>query len=96
MCVQGGPVQTGAGNCASGAGGHRVRRGGAVVEMGNAWSRMSFTRPAKLPFSLMMATCSSRQSGWLGRMPRSRQMSARTAPIGWRRIFAAICSGVGR
>ena len=56
-----------------------------MAEMGNACSRMSFTRPAKLPHSLMMASCSSRQSGWLGMMPRSRQMSAMTAPIGWRR-----------
>jgi hypothetical protein len=29
-------------------------------------------------------------------MPRSRQMSAMTAPIGRRRTSAAICSGVGR
>jgi hypothetical protein len=56
-----------------------------MAAIGNACSRMSFTKPAKLPHSLMMAICSSRQSGWLGMMPRSRQMSAMTAPIGWRR-----------
>ena len=67
-----------------------------MAEVGNAWSRMSFIRLARLPPSLMMTICSSRQSGWLGRMPRSRQMSAMTAPIGWRRTLAAICSGVGR
>ena len=66
------------------------------LKRGNAWSRLSFTRRARLPHSLMIAICSSRQGGWLGRIPRSRQMSAMTAPIGWRRTFAAICSGVGR
>jgi hypothetical protein len=37
-----------------------------------------------------------RHSGWLGRMPRSRRMSAMTAPIGRWRTWAAICSGVGQ
>jgi hypothetical protein len=90
--IHGGPVPTGAGHRGVGAGDPRD----AAAERGNAWSRMSFTRPAKLPHSLMMAICSSRQSGWPGRMPRSRQMSAKTAPIGGRRTLAAICSGVGR
>src|ERR1700722_18669604 len=57
---------------------------------------MSFTRRARLPPCLMMTSCNSRHSGWLGMMPRSRQMSAMTAPIGRRRTSAAICAGVGR
>ena len=40
--------------------------------------------------------CSSRHSGCRGVMPRSRQMSAMTAPIGRRRTQAATCSDVGR
>src|SRR5215472_1739777 len=42
-----------------------------------------------------MARWRSRQSGWAGTMPRSRQMSAITSPIGRRRISSAICSAVG-
>ena len=57
---------------------------------------MSFTRRARLPPCLMMTRLNSRHSGWLGMMPRSRQMSAMTAPIGRRRTSAAICAGVGR
>ncbi len=90
--VQGGPVGTGAGNRGGGAG----DLGGAVAPMGNACSRMSFTRRARLPPCLMMTMLNSRHSGWLGMMPRSRQMSAMTAPIGRRRTSAAICAGVGR
>ncbi len=40
--------------------------------------------------------CNSRHSGWRDVMPRSRQISAMTAPIGRRRTSAAICSEVGR
>ena len=44
----------------------------------------------------MMAAESSRHSGLLGTIPRSRQISARTAPAGRRRISAAMSPGVGR
>ena len=43
-----------------------------------------------------MAGCSSRHRGWSAMMPRSRQISISTAPIGRRRISAAICAVVGR
>ena len=62
----------------------------------NARSMRSVTRRARLPTCLMMARSTSRHSGWLPVMPRSRQISAMTAPIGRWRNSAAICSGVGR
>ena len=61
-----------------------------------ARSVTSITRRQRLPSSRIMASCSSRHTGSLGRMPRPRQISARTAPIGRRRTSAAICPGVGR
>ena len=63
---------------------------------GSTRSKMSLNRRLKLPPCQMMARLSSCHSGWVGRTPRSRQMSAMTAPIGRRRTSAAICSGVGR
>jgi hypothetical protein len=94
---QGGPVPAGAGHRENGAGhakgvpADRPRAGS-----GSARSKMSLTRLARLPPCRMISRLSSRHSGWFGRMPRSRQISAMTAPIGWRRTAAAICSGVGR
>ena len=96
MCAQGGPVQTGERRRGDKAGEPRGRAGGAVAEVGNAWSRMSFTRFARLPPSRMMAISVPARADGKARMPRSRQMSAMTAPIGWRPTLAAICSGVGR
>jgi hypothetical protein len=61
-----------------------------------ARSNMSSRRSARFPPCSIIAVCSSRHSGWSAMMPRSRQMSAMTAPTGRRRISAAICSAVGR
>jgi hypothetical protein len=57
---------------------------------------MSRHRRARLPSCSMIAANSSRHSGWPFVMPRSRQMSARTTPMGLLRICLAICSGVAR
>ena len=97
-CVAGRAARSGrAGGC-RGVGGGQVRAGGwrgfgmvlairpvrQVLEQGGEIAAVADDGDA-----------SSRHSGWLGRMPRSRQMSARTAPIGRRRASAAICSSVG-
>ncbi len=56
-------------------------------------------RVARLPPYSMRARHSSSHVArfiWPGTMPRSRQISTRTAPIGRRRSLARISSGVGR
>jgi hypothetical protein len=70
--------------------------GQAAAGRSKARSQMSFTSLARLPPWRRMTRCSSRHSGWFGMMPRSRQMSAMTAPIGRRRTSAVMRSGVGR
>jgi hypothetical protein len=67
---QGGPAPDAGGDCSAVAGQVEATRG-------KARSRMSFTSLARLPPWRMMTSCSSRHSGWLGMMPRSRQMSRR-------------------
>ncbi len=65
-------------------------------QVANARWNMSLKNAPRPPPCTMMASCSSRHSGWSAMMPRSRQISTSTAPTGRRRISAAICSGVGR
>ena len=57
---------------------------------------MSRYRVARLPPLAMMSREISSHSGLAGLMPRSRQMSAMTVPIGRLRTWAAMSSGVGR
>ena len=64
--------------------------------IGSTRSLMSLKSMAMLPSWRMINGLSSRHSGWHGRMPRSRQISAMTAPAGRRRTSAAICAAVGR
>ena len=92
--VQGGPVPGGAKAGPGGAACMAGAWGGGFS--GNARSRMSHSSRARLPPNSHIACCTSRHSGWLGRMPRSRWISAMTAPMGRRRTRAAICSAVGR
>jgi hypothetical protein len=69
-----------------------------VVGLSTGDSRRSIilSRVATLPPFSIMAHSNSSHSGCLHWMPRSRQISAMTAPMGRRLISAAIHSGVGR
>ena len=68
----------------------------AACQLWDARRIMSLYSGTRLPPYVRMAKFSFRHSGWSAMMPRSRQMSAMTVPIGRRRTSAAICSGVGR
>jgi hypothetical protein len=94
--VQGGPVQ--AGSREGGRAGAGAAESASVASCKTVRDRlhMSMTNAARLPPCRMIAVCSSRHSGWSGMMPRTRQMSAMTAPTGRWRISAAIRAAVGR
>ena len=92
---QGGPVLAGSGDGEDGA--DSAGAAGQLWASGrNGRFMMSLNKAARLPPCRVISRLSCRHSGWLGRMRRSRQMSAMTAPIGRRRTQASICSGVGK
>ena len=82
---QGGPVAASAGVGWHGAGNAaNVMTARSGSRIGSTRSLMSLKGMAMLPSWRMIKGLSSRHSGWHGRMPRSRQISAMTAPAGRR------------
>jgi hypothetical protein len=96
MWCQGGPVPgVSANSCCGGRCCGGMVAGGLVRPMKSRWV-VSLYRVARLPPLAMMTRESSRYNGLLGTMPRSRQMSAMTAPTERRPTCAAMSAGVGR